>query len=206
MTIINRRTFAIKPGKMDQAVGVLLKAHAAGSESSQSVVADNPTPSASEASYETVKHSRLVPPLAVRTAVEQVVWPARLERVRGREVEMVIDGAHNPAGARALAAHIDEVYARRLPVVVGIMADKASDAILAALAPVASHLVCTAADAPRAMRPADLAAAAARVAPDRPAIAVDRPGDAVRHAARLGSPVVVAGSLYLAGEVRAEFS
>jgi dihydrofolate synthase/folylpolyglutamate synthase len=143
---------------------------------------------------------------AIRTAVEQVVWPARLERIRGRELELLIDGAHNPAGARALAAHIEEVYARPLPMVVGIMADKASDAILAALARAASHLVCTAATTPRAMRPADLAEAAARVAPDRPSIAFDRPGDAIRHAARLGSPVVVAGSLYLVGEVRAEFS
>jgi dihydrofolate synthase/folylpolyglutamate synthase len=147
-----------------------------------------------------------VPSPAIRTAVEHVVWPARLERIHGREVELLIDGAHNPAGARALAAHVEEVYARPLPVVVGIMADKASDAILAALARVASHLVCTAAATPRAMRPADLAEAAARVAPDRPSIAFERPGDAVRHAARLGSLVVVAGSLYLAGEVRVEFS
>jgi len=147
-----------------------------------------------------------VPAVAVRAAVEQVVWPARLERMRGCGIDLLIDGAHNPAGARALATFIDEVYARPLPIVVGIMADKARDAILAALARVASHLVCTAASTPRALRPADLAAAAARVAPERPVTSFDRPGDAVRHAARLGSPVVVAGSLYLAGEVRAEFS
>jgi hypothetical protein len=36
--------------------------------------------------------------------------------------------------------------------------------------------------------------------------AIERPRDAIAHAARLGSPVVVAGSLYLAGEVRQEFS
>ena len=147
-----------------------------------------------------------VPPTAVRTAVEAAVWPARLERIHGHGIELLIDGAHNPAGARALAAYVAEVYARPLPMVLGIMADKPVETIVAALAPAASHLACTAANTPRAARPVDLAAIAARLWPDRPVARFDRPGDAVRHAAGFGSPVVVAGSLYLAGEVRAEFS
>jgi dihydrofolate synthase/folylpolyglutamate synthase len=129
-----------------------------------------------------------------------------LERIHGHGIELLVDGAHNPAGARALAAHVAEVYARPLPMVLGIMADKPVETIVAALAPAASHLACTAADTPRAARPVDLAAIAARLSPDRPVAWFDRPGDAVRHAAGLGSPVVVAGSLYLAGEVRAAFS
>jgi dihydrofolate synthase/folylpolyglutamate synthase len=147
-----------------------------------------------------------VSPTAVRTAVEDVRWPARLERIRGRGLDLLIDGAHNPAGARALAAYLSEVYARPLPMVVGIMADKHAEAMVAALAPAASHLAFTAANTPRAARPADLAALAARFAPDRPVVSFDQPADAIRYAAGFGSPVVVAGSLYLAGEVRAEFS
>ncbi len=146
-----------------------------------------------------------VPASAVRTAIEDVVWPARLESIRTATGDLLVDGAHNPAGARALAAFITEVYARPLPMVVGVMADKAVEVMLAALAPAASHLICTAADTPRAIPAQDLAALAARIAPDRAVRAVASPAEAVRVAAGLGSPVVVAGSLYLAGEVRAAF-
>ncbi len=146
-----------------------------------------------------------IPAAANRAGVEQVVWPGRLERIRRQGIDLLVDGAHNPAGARALTAFLDEVYGRRLPMVVGVMADKRAEAIVEALARGASHLTFTAPDTPRAARPADLAAMAARVAPDCPVACRDRPEDAVRHAAGFGSPVVVAGSLYLAGEVRGEF-
>jgi dihydrofolate synthase/folylpolyglutamate synthase len=147
-----------------------------------------------------------VPVAAIRAAVETVVWPGRLERLRGRDVDVLVDGAHNPAGARALARFIEEVFARPLPMVVGIMADKPIDDILRVLASAASHLACTAPATPRAASPKDLAAAARRLAPDRPVSSHDRPGEAVRAASAFGAPVVVAGSLYLAGEVREEFS
>ncbi len=147
-----------------------------------------------------------VPAHAIRTGVEHVFWPARLELLTARGLELLIDGAHNPAGARALAAHLDEVYARPLPMVVAMMADKRVSELIAALAPAASHMVFTAPNTPRAARPGDLAAAAARIAPDLPVAWFARPDDAVAHASGLGSPIVVAGSLYLAGEVRAQFS
>ena len=76
--------------------------------------------------------------------------------------------------------------------------------MLAAWGDSASHFVFTAPDSPRAS-PADaLVAQAAIAAPGVPAAAVMPANDAVRHAAKLGAPVVVAGSLYLAGEVRAK--
>ena len=48
-----------------------------------------------------------VPADAIRTAVHDVKWPARLELLRWRRHDVIIDGAHNPAGARALAAYLD---------------------------------------------------------------------------------------------------
>jgi dihydrofolate synthase/folylpolyglutamate synthase len=147
-----------------------------------------------------------VPASAVRIGVEDVVWPARLERTRIDGIDVLIDGAHNPAGARALAAHILDTFGHPLPFVVGVMHDKAIDGILAALAPAASVFVCTAPDTPRAAGPADVAGAAARSAPAVPAMVAADPMDAVRQAARAGSPVVVAGSLYLAGQIRPEGS
>jgi dihydrofolate synthase/folylpolyglutamate synthase len=143
---------------------------------------------------------------AILTAIEDVVWPGRLERVASAGGEILIDGAHNPAGARALAAYVLETYGRRLPFVVAIMQDKQVDAILAALAPAASCWGCTAPDTARAARPDDLAAAVARMAPDVPVSIAADPIAAIDRAAAFGSPVVVAGSLYLAGAVRAHVS
>jgi dihydrofolate synthase / folylpolyglutamate synthase len=147
-----------------------------------------------------------VPPEAERAALADVVWPGRLELVDWRGRHVLIDGAHNPAGARALAAHLAETYGRLLPLVVGVMRDKKIDEILGALAPAASHFFLTAPATPRAAAPADLAAVAGRVAPGVPAHTVRLPIDAVTRAAALGDPVVVAGSLFLAGDVRAAVS
>jgi dihydrofolate synthase/folylpolyglutamate synthase len=143
-----------------------------------------------------------VPAAAIRIALEDVVWPARLEMRRLGAIDVLIDGAHNAAGARALAAHVSDTFGRPLPFVVGLMADKDADAILSALAPVASAFFCTAADTPRAATPAHVAAVAARVAPTIETHVAANPIAAVRDAAAIGRPVVVAGSLYLAGEVR----
>jgi dihydrofolate synthase/folylpolyglutamate synthase len=146
-----------------------------------------------------------VPPAAIRVALEDVVWPARLEMRRLDDIDgldVLIDGAHNAAGARALAAHVSDTFGRPLPFVVGLMADKDADAILGSLAPVASVFFCTAADTPRAATPAHVAAVAARVAPAIETHIATNPIAAVRDASALGRPVVVAGSLYLAGEVR----
>ncbi|MEZ5320023.1 MAG: Mur ligase family protein [Vicinamibacterales bacterium] len=147
-----------------------------------------------------------VPASAVRTGVEDVVWAGRLQTIEGPHGPLLIDGAHNPGGAATLAAHVLETFGRRLPIVTGIMADKAIDRMLAALAPAAAAFVCTAARSPRAARPADLLAHARRVAPEVPAEAVADPHAAIARAAALGSPVVVAGSLYLAGDVLADLS
>lgn len=143
---------------------------------------------------------------AIRAAIEDVTWPGRLELLGWEETRVLIDGAHNPAGARALAAYLREAFGRKLPCIVGLMRDKHVEAVLEALAPVASHFVCTAAQSPRATPPEVLADAAARVAPG---VRVLRAGDAraaLALARGLGAPVVVAGSLYLAGEIRAEVS
>jgi dihydrofolate synthase/folylpolyglutamate synthase len=144
-----------------------------------------------------------IPASAIRTAVEDVVWPARLELAVIHGHQVLIDGAHNPAGARALAAYVRDTYGRPLPMVVGLMRDKKIDAVLAALSASASHFVFTAPVSARAATPAELAERAAVVARAVPAETCDRADAAVRRAATLGSPVVVAGSLYLAGEIRA---
>lgn len=148
-----------------------------------------------------------VPAVARQTALEKVLWPARLEmrhwRHGGEAVSVLIDGAHNPAGARALAAYLAEAFGRPLPVVLGAMSDKDLDGVLSALAPAASAMIFTAAASARAARPEHLRDRLAALAPALSAQIAATPYDALVAAARLGAPVVVAGSLYLAGEVRA---
>jgi dihydrofolate synthase/folylpolyglutamate synthase len=86
------------------------------------------------------------------------------------------------------------------------MRDKKVDQVLASLAPSASRFVFTSPDTPRAATPEELVTAAARAAASVPADAVRDPLEGVRLASAHGSPVVVAGSLYLAGEIRAGLS
>ena len=143
---------------------------------------------------------------AIRTAVEDCVWPGRLELFRSGSHEILLDGAHNRSGAAALAAHVQATYGRRLPFVVGIMQDKHLAGMIAALAPAASHFVFTAVRTARAATPEALLAVAAATAPAIPASSADGSRAALAAALRLGSPVVVAGSLYLVGEIRADLA
>ena len=143
-----------------------------------------------------------VPAAAVRRGLEDAVWPARLELLDTGSGPVLIDGAHNPAGAAALASYVHEVYGRKLPFVLGVMRDKNIAGILAPIAAVASRVVFTSASSGRAATPDELVTIAATVAPTLPVESVSSPDAAIGRARGFGSPVVVAGSLYLAGEVR----
>lgn len=79
-------------------------------------------------------------------------WPGRLERIKERP-EMILDGAHNPAGARALAAYIERFYAeRRMWLIYGTMRDKAIDEVVSTLFPLAHEIIATAPQSARALR------------------------------------------------------
>jgi dihydrofolate synthase/folylpolyglutamate synthase len=138
---------------------------------------------------------------AIRAGIRNAVWPGRLEVVSHRP-EIVLDGAHNPAGARALAAYIGQFYRnRKVWLIYGAMRDKSVGEIGELLAPLASQIVLTAVDSPRALRPEALRAAFGerdvRVAP--------RLSDALAIVRREASPedaVFITGSLFLVGEAR----
>jgi dihydrofolate synthase/folylpolyglutamate synthase len=147
-----------------------------------------------------------IPADAIRTGLTDVVWPGRLERRTWRGQDVLIDGAHNPAGAAALAKYLEETFDRRLPLVFGGMKDKRIDLMLAALLPRASCLVCTAPRSSRAEAPEHLMRVAQSLAPDLRITSDIDPLAALSQALEFGSPAVVAGSLYLAGEIRAELS
>jgi dihydrofolate synthase/folylpolyglutamate synthase len=145
-------------------------------------------------------------PEVVRRGFAAVRAPGRLEVVPivdDRPV-VVLDGAHNPGGARALAAALtaEFAFAHRI-VVLGVLGDKDVEAIAAAIAPVADHVVATEPPSSRAA-PADRVAKAVRDAGASVEVAEDVP-EALELAtglARPGDGVVVTGSLYTVGAAR----
>jgi len=145
---------------------------------------------------------------AVRTGLGRVRWPGRLEVV-SRDPLVILDGGHNPPAARALRATIEELWpGRPLHLVIGLSADKPLAAVAEILGPMAATLTCTSSGHPRACPPRELADCFGRPG-GRPAAVVDDPLDActcVRNAAKPGDIMLVAGSLFLAGRVRAGLS
>jgi dihydrofolate synthase/folylpolyglutamate synthase len=123
-------------------------------------------------------------------------WPGRLELVSERP-EIIIDGAHNPAGTRVLAAYIRRFYSgRRIWIVYGALRDKAVAEMTSILFPLADTVILTAPANSRAMPPEDIAAPGARLT-HSVAEALALLKDAAPEEA-----VFIAGSLYLAGEAR----
>ena len=142
-----------------------------------------------------------VEPDEVEAGLRTVVWPARLDLVDLGDRALLVDGAHNPAGARALADYLREVYPEGLPVVFGVMADKDVGRMLAPLAPLARPLVVTEVAGLRAAG-ADAVARIALALPSPPEVVVEPDvGRALEAAWQRGRVAVVAGSLYLAGDV-----
>ena len=137
---------------------------------------------------------------AVRAGLTTASWPGRLERFEVGGCRVVLDAAHNPAGARALAAYLRETEPDGVTLVFGAMQDKAIDEMLRALAPAAAAIVSTTAPSPRAVDAADLARRAAALG--LRADAIPDPMTAVRHACSSERTVVVAGSIFLVGPVR----
>jgi dihydrofolate synthase / folylpolyglutamate synthase len=137
----------------------------------------------------------------IRAGLQTVRWPGRLEIV-SHQPDFILDGAHNPAGAAALAAYIREFYAGR-PVwlVFGAMRDKAVQEVAEQLFPLADRIIATSPNFTRALRPQAI-------------LELSGHGEATTAAtlfeatqlARLAPPnaaVFFTGSLFLVGEARA---
>ena len=140
---------------------------------------------------------------AIERGLTAVTWPARLEVIDVGEQRVLIDAAHNADGARALAAYLRRWHPERPALVAGVMRDKDVDEILAALLPATSLLVATEAATPRALPASELAARARRIAPAHPVQVEPSPAAALQQALGQAQTVCVAGSIFLAGEVRA---
>ena len=139
---------------------------------------------------------------AIGQGLARARWPGRFQVLARDGGWLVLDGAHNPGGARALASSLRDYFgSTAVTFVVGILRDKDAPAILAELAPLAHRLILTASSNRRAADPAALRAAVPPAVP-RVELAAS-PLEALAMAGRPPSaPVVcVAGSLSLIGDV-----
>ncbi len=139
---------------------------------------------------------------AVLAALTRTSWPGRLQLVEPRpDRRLLLDAAHNPAGARVLADYLCEAFPAGLPLVFGAMRDKDIGGILDVLLPCVTSLVATAPRTPRAASAEAVAETARRRRPDLPVVAERDAVAAVERAWGTGRLVLVAGSIFLVGEL-----
>ncbi|MDX2042133.1 MAG: folylpolyglutamate synthase/dihydrofolate synthase family protein [Acidobacteriota bacterium] len=141
---------------------------------------------------------------AIQTGLSNAVWPGRLQLIESPKLPpMLVDGAHNPAGAETLRSFLTEHYAAvPLTLIFGAMADKAAIEMAEILFPITQHFILTKADNPRAASPQSIAEQTKKLRPD--AVCTHGLAEALVEAERItpaNGLIVICGSLYLAGEL-----
>jgi len=132
-----------------------------------------------------------------------VRWPGRLELVQ-ESPQILLDGAHNPAAAKALKTCLQEEFDyRHIYMVMGIMKDKELAVIVTELAPLADVLIATRPHNPRAASPQEIAEIAQNYCPEVMVIEDVREGvEYLQEMAQENDLIVVTGSLFTVGEAR----
>ncbi|WP_418277336.1 bifunctional folylpolyglutamate synthase/dihydrofolate synthase [Isoptericola jiangsuensis] len=165
------------------------------------------------ASVEQLLGGRVLDGGVVETAFADVAVPGRLELVRSSPT-VLVDVAHNPHGARALVAALDEAFTLRTVVgVVGIMADKDAEGMLAELEPAFAHVVLTRSSSDRSADPIDVAEVAREIFGEDRVHVTERLDEALQVATNLaeaddavgvgtGTGVVVTGSVVTVADAR----
>ena len=142
-----------------------------------------------------------VPAHAIAAGLADPQWPGRLDRRRladGRE--LLLDAAHNPAGAASLASYLTDEGGDPRPLVFAAMRDKDVAGMFAALLPAVERLIITRASNARSADPESLARQARAIAPALPIVIVPDLGAALDTAWRASPRIIVAGSIFLLGD------
>jgi dihydrofolate synthase / folylpolyglutamate synthase len=142
-----------------------------------------------------------ITPAAIHDGIAATVWPGRIELVR-TSPSVFLDGAHNPAGARALAAYIRRFHSgKRIWMVFGAMRDKDLHVIGPELFPLAQELIFTTPHQARAFQAAEIR----EISGESRARLIDSPAEALAWVLKAPPQdlVFITGSLYLVGEIRA---
>ena len=143
-----------------------------------------------------------VPAGAIVRGLATVTWPGRLDHRRlshGRE--MLLDAAHNPAGAAMLAQYIADTFDEKPPLVFAAMRDKDAAGMFEVLLPSVGALIVTRASTTRSADPVTLVQHARAVAPGLRALVEPASAEALVTAWKMSSRIVVAGSIFLLGDV-----
>ena len=147
-----------------------------------------------------------IPESALREGLSAARWEARFELLRTNP-PVIADGAHNPQCVEALARSLDEYLpGEKVVFLLGVLADKNYEAMLARLLPYGKKFFCLTPDSPRALS-ADALCACLR-AKGADAVSCATAEEGVRRAIEESggeTPVVACGSLYLMGEIREAF-
>jgi dihydrofolate synthase / folylpolyglutamate synthase len=142
---------------------------------------------------------------SIEAGITETRWPGRFQVIAARPgwPEMVIDVAHNPAGAWALRSCLSEQYEDRpLIFIFGAMRDKAISEMTEILFPLAERVIATRPDNPRAASAEEIQQAAARTGVEVESVADARSAvERARVLASAGTVIVITGSIYLVGEV-----
>ena len=143
-----------------------------------------------------------VPDEAIAYGIEHVEWPGRLELFHYKGAEVLLDAAHNPAGARSLVAYLRDAGWIAPTLIFAAMADKDIAGILGPLLPGVGSVICTTAPTPRAAGADDLARRVIEMAPGLDVRSIENPAAALAHACASSARVVAAGSMFLIGPLR----
>ncbi|MGN6555193.1 MAG: bifunctional folylpolyglutamate synthase/dihydrofolate synthase [Verrucomicrobiota bacterium] len=142
-----------------------------------------------------------VSPAAIQTGLARIEWPGRFQIVpRASGQKLILDGAHNVAGAEALANSLKLLFPKSRPtLILGILRDKDWAGMFRILAPLGEKILLVSVHSERTATPEELAAACQSANPAAEVIACPSLASALSKAE--GDPlVVIAGSLYLIGE------
>ncbi|HWI20835.1 MAG TPA: cyanophycin synthetase, partial [Vicinamibacterales bacterium] len=145
-----------------------------------------------------------IPTDAIVTGLTRCEWPGRLEwlRIPPSGGELLIDAAHNPAGAAALTSYLQDTGSKPLPFVFTVMADKDLASMVSAIKPVAASFIATSVPHARARSAEQLAAELRRIV-SVPVEAFASPVAAVNRALEQSRRAVACGSIYMIGPLRA---
>ena len=145
---------------------------------------------------------------AIRDGLEKVKWTGRLEIVRNNPT-IILDGAHNPNGAKIMHQALEEIFSYRyLTLVLAIFADKDYKKIIEVLAPGADLIIATKAENPRAASPQAISKEAAKYINENKIIAIENIPQAINYAlsnSKEDALICITGSLYTVGEAKKYF-
>jgi dihydrofolate synthase/folylpolyglutamate synthase len=138
---------------------------------------------------------------AIARGLATIDWPARFQKWDERTI---IDGAHNPAAARALAETWREVFSdQKATLILAILSDKDLGGIFDALVPIADSVILPKIRSERAAAPEELAKVVSTISPPLPYSIAPTVGDALMLARARPNRILITGSLHFAGEVLA---